>query len=825
MEVDMVETGKVKPDYSGFIVIRLAQIIDLGSETVESLRSFATEYKLRGIEKLLDQYEIKETRPAIRALPPKKILKLEKKAAETELPPLHSLTAYWKLDIRHLPDKAQEIVNSFGAIDEVDIAYREFEATDPAVSPSDDPFNASQNYQDAAPVGIDARWAWTQLNSEGAGVGFVDLEQGWFLNHEDFASKSPTLLYGDNRDGIGGYVGNHGTAVLGEVAADDNTVGVMGIAPSVSSVNVTSHWDTPSNSSGHVADAIVGALPTLQVGDVLLLEIQKSYLPTETDVADFDAIRLAVALGIVVVEAAGNGSTDLDSYTDGSGNFVLNRGSLDFTESGAIIVGAAASSLPHDRKSFSNFGSRVDCYAWGENVTTAGYGDLDNGGGDNNKSYTSIFNGTSSASPIISGAALILQGLYNAVTGNRMSSSRMRDLLSNPATGTPQGGGVAGNIGVMPDLRSIIETTLEIPKLVTVIADSGDFGDVCVGSYKDMGLTLSNSGNERLFVSDITSTSAEFLVPSVVTYPIVIEAGDSIEIPIRVQPSSFGPKTAIITIVSNNPNGNKHVEVSGTANPPRLVTVIANAGNFGNVCIGSFVDKMITLNNSGCCPLSVTDINSSSHEFIVPSVLSYPITIGVGDSIQVPIRVEPTSIGTKSGTITIKSDDPKGPKKVRVSANVPSGKLAITGSTCIGGVKECCLGERTISICNVGDCKLKVTSVAFKRKSNKHWSLVNNPFPATLHPGSCLSLLIRYKATEKCPRCCELIIKSDDPDTPVKTLDVMAYTIRGNHGCEQGCEDCHKGCGGKHHHETCSAQSIDGCCDEEGGDDEDHDEN
>jgi hypothetical protein len=556
---------------------------------------------------------------------------------------------------------------------------------------------------------------------------------------------------------------------------------------------------------------------------VLLLEIQKSYLPTETDVADFDAIRLAVALGIVVVEAAGNGSTDLDSYTDGSGNFVLNRGSLDFTESGAIMVGAAASSLPHDRKSFSNFGSRVDCYAWGENVTTAGYGDLDNGGGDNNKSYTSTFNGTSSASPIISGAALILQGLYNAVTGNWMSSSRMRDLLSNPATGTPQGGGIAGNIGVMPDLRSIIETTLEIPKLVTVIADSGDFGDVCVGSFKDMGLILSNSGNERLIVSDITSSSAEFLVPRVISYPIVIEAGDSIEIPIRLQPSSFGSKTATITVVSNNPNGNKHVEVSGAANPPRLVTVIANAGNFGNVCIGSFVDKMITLNNSGCCPLNVIDINSSSGEFIVPSVLSYPVTIGVGDSIQVPIRVEPASIGTKSGAITIKSDDPKGPKKVRVSANVPSGKLAITGSTCIGGVKECCVGERTISICNVGDCKLNVTSVAFKRKS-KHWSLVNNPFPATLHPGSCLSVLIRYKATEKCPRCCELVIKSDDPDTPVKTLDVMAYTIRSNHGCEQGCEDYHKGCGGKHHHETCSAQSIDGCCDEEGGDDEDHDE-
>ena len=45
----------------------------------------------------------------------------------------------------------------------------------------------------------------------------------------------------------------------------------------------------------------------MDVGDVLLLEVQRSYLPTEVDDADFDAIRLAVAHGIVVVEAAGNG--------------------------------------------------------------------------------------------------------------------------------------------------------------------------------------------------------------------------------------------------------------------------------------------------------------------------------------------------------------------------------------------------------------------------------------------------------------------------------------------------------------------------------------
>ena len=594
-------------------------------------------------------------------------------------------------------------------------------------------------------------------------------------------------------------------------------MGVVGIAPSVSSVNVTSHWDTASNSSGHVADAIAGALPTLQSGDVLLLEIQKGLLPTETDDADFDAIRLAVALGIVVVEAGGNGSFDLDSYTDGGGNFVLNRGSADFRESGAIVVGAALSPLPHNRADFSNFGSRVDCYAWGENVVTAGYGNLDNGGGDNTKTYTDSFNGTSSASPIISGAALIVQGMYEANTGSALPPLQMRALLSDPTTGTAQGGGVPGNIGVMPDLRSIIETIL--PRLVTVIADSGDFGEVCIGAFKDMVLSLSNSGGNMLAVTNITSSSAEFLVPSVLSYPITIEAGNSIEVPLRLQPNSLGPKAATITVFSNDPNGSKSVEVSGTVGAPRLVAIIANVGNFGNTCIGSFADEMVTLSNSGHCTLTITGITSSSAEFLVPNVLAYPIAIEGGGSLQVPIRFEPTSFGPKAATITITSDDPTGAKSVRVSGNTPSGKLVITGSTCIGGVKACCLGERTISICNVGDCKLNVTSVAFKRKS-KHWKLINNPFPARLFPGSCLSVLIRYKATEKCPRYCELVITSDDPEIPVKTLDVMAYTIWSDRGCKN-CDDCRKGCCEMHHDESCSAQSIDACCDDENHDDED----
>src|SRR4029077_14243750 len=126
-------------------------------------------------------------------------------------------------------------------------------------------------------------------------------------------------------------------------------------------------------------------------------------------------------------------------------------------------------------------------------------------------------------------------------------------------------------------------------------------------------------------------------------------------------------------------------------------------------------------------------------------------------------------------TITLISNDPSGPRTIAVSGNAPSGKLAVTGSAYFGAVKCCQRAYRTIAVCNVGDCDLHVTKVAFEPE-NRHWTLVHNPFPNTLHPGSCLDVVIRYEATQKEPKPSELVITSDDPVILVREIEVIAWT-------------------------------------------------
>jgi len=465
---------------TGFIIVRLDQEVStsLASSEADTLSKFAKEAGLDGLTATLEEFDLVQSWPVVRSVSAKTVLELEARARQTDLPPLRSLTSYWKVDARAHGAGIEKLVAALRKTPGVEHAYLDLVTDDPLVDASDDTYAAQQGYLDPAPDGIDARWAWTQTNGEGAGIAVIDLEQGWFLTHEDYTTKAPTILVGDNRDGVGTYVGNHGTAVLGEMIADDNTTGVVGAAPAAGPVNCVSHYDSVTNTNGNVANAVVGAIVNLSVGDALVLEVQTNFLPTEIIDDNFDAIRLASALGIMVFEAAGNGANNLDTFTDpGGAGQILNRTSPNFRESGAIMVGASVDEVPHERWAFSNFGSRIDCFAWGEGVVTCGYGTLDAGTG-NDSTYASSFGGTSSATPIVTGAGLIIQGMHEANTGNRLSPMQMRTILSNPATGTAQGGTVAGNIGVMPDLRAIIEDTLGLTADVYLRDNVGDDGTV-----------------------------------------------------------------------------------------------------------------------------------------------------------------------------------------------------------------------------------------------------------------------------------------------------------------------------------------------------------
>ncbi len=377
------------------------------------------------------------------------------------------------------PDDLLKELKKWRSIEKV---YVDYPVPDPFVNDSDDPRAVDQDYLDAAPGGIDARYAWGFAGGDGAGVAVIDMERGWTFNHEDLAAHGITLLHGTLLNSSRA----HGTSVLGEICAVDNNLGCVGIAPNVASVNTVSY------SGSTRPNAIIAAIQNLTFGDVLILEAQvtvpgtTSLLgPCEVLDGDFDAIRLATALGIIVVEAGGNGTNngstppfDLDAYIDPAGIRSLFRDPTnpDFKDSGAIIVSASSSGAPHTRMSWAPHGNRIDCFAWGQNINT-----LSSDSMGATAMYTTGFNGTSGASPIITGAAIVIQGIFQNNFGFRLSPRQMRAMLSNPLTGTLPAATETTQFGVLPNLRSIIDTVLNLSPDVYIRDYVGDSGEPHAG--------------------------------------------------------------------------------------------------------------------------------------------------------------------------------------------------------------------------------------------------------------------------------------------------------------------------------------------------------
>lgn len=334
----------------------------------------------------------------------------------------------------------------------------------PAPPPEDIPpatpdFSTLQGYLNPAPDGFGFDIARSWPGGTGANVTVADLEYSWDHTHEDLSSIANVSTTGWDS----GWYPSHGNGVIAMLVGGDNGYGVVGMVPEASLV-VGSPYSTPDDYN--VASAIDQLTEALDAGDVLLIEQQglteTAYCPVEIDPAVFDAIALAVAKGIVVVEPSGNGALDLDSpILDGW----FDRNVRD---SGAIMVGGGASPAGHHPTrtwflSGSSFGERSDVQGWFDGIVTAAsddYGadwaDLFFPDNDPQQAYTTLFGGTSGAAPMVAAVAVVANSVAWQLWEAPWDPIDLRAAMI--LSGTPQPADDPYHIGPQPDLRRLLRT-------------------------------------------------------------------------------------------------------------------------------------------------------------------------------------------------------------------------------------------------------------------------------------------------------------------------------------------------------------------------------
>lgn len=249
-------------------------------------------------------------------------------------------------------------------------------------------------------------YTYTYNSAAGSGVDIYVIDTGIYTSHSDFGGRA---RWGATFGGYADADGNgHGTHVSGTAAGTR-----WGVAKAANLIAVKVLSDS---GSGSVSDIVSGLdWVATQVSSSGRPSIATLSLGGSASTTLDNAVTSLVNQGIHVTVAAGNSNTDASSSSPARATAVNTIG---------------ATTIADARASYSNYGSVVDIFAPGTDVTSSWIGST---------TATNTISGTSMATPHVAG----LLAYLISVNGNSSPASLTSTLkglgLSGVLTGIPSG--------------------------------------------------------------------------------------------------------------------------------------------------------------------------------------------------------------------------------------------------------------------------------------------------------------------------------------------------------------------------------------------------
>ena len=244
---------------------------------------------------------------------------------------------------------------------------------------------------------------------------------------------------------------SHSTHVSGTIAALDNNIGVIGVAPQAKIIPIKALADeSGSGAVTWIAAAIVYAanegaqVINLSLGGLRLKGLGQGSNQVQAGIKLYNqAIQYATGKGVVVVCAAGNNGLNLNDPKALDGT----NGSLMYMPANSPHAIAVSATAPYDYwyaapytgsfdnlTSYSNYGSYVDVAAPGGDFWAGYYDDGILSTGSATGYYWSI--GTSMATPHVAGLAALVIGKYDG----SLSPTQVKRIIKNSADAVGKNG-------------------------------------------------------------------------------------------------------------------------------------------------------------------------------------------------------------------------------------------------------------------------------------------------------------------------------------------------------------------------------------------------
>lgn len=291
-----------------------------------------------------------------------------------------------------------------------------------------------------------------------------------------------------------------------------------------------------------------------------------------------------------------------------------------------------------------------------------------------------------------------------------------------------------------------------------------DYGSVNLGSSSTLTTTITNSANTSLTISAFNLPAGPFVITSAPSLPRTLAPNASVTVSVKFTPTAATTFTNTLTIVSNDPNGNTTVALTGVGAGSPQLALSTTALDFSSVQTGQSASLPLRLSNTG--PVALT-VNAASVAAPFSIGLGTPVTINPGGHVDTTVTFAPTASGPASQTLTIASNDPASPATVSCTGTGvdPALSLSTTELTFADQRVGTTSLAQTVTATNTGLGPVTVTSVGTTGDFTSAAGV-----PATLQPGDQLTVSVKFAPTTDGPLGGTLQIASTaatSPDTVV----------------------------------------------------------
>ncbi|MBI5482195.1 MAG: choice-of-anchor D domain-containing protein, partial [Deltaproteobacteria bacterium] len=356
-----------------------------------------------------------------------------------------------------------------------------------------------------------------------------------------------------------------------------------------------------------------------------------------------------------------------------------------------------------------------------------------------------------------------------AVTGASLGGGEAGDFLAPtatlPATVAP-GASLALDMGFRPRSAGTRAATLLVatgdpshPSLTVAVRGRGvtralagpatiDFGVVRVGTSVSRGVLVRSTGDGAVMLvgAGVAGAAAGSFTAGDPALPVILAAGQSVELAVAFAPDAVGDRTAVL-VIENDAGPPLAVTLRGSGAAPQL-EVDPGALEFGSHAPGVAVSRTVTIRNAGTALLRVATVRLEG-----PGQPAFAVGSGPADALlpagtaTVEVRFTAAAVGTELATLVVTADDPLVPEaRVSLSGAGMAPELAIDpaaldfGEVEVGGAPA----WRTVTITNRSVDNVSVTAIAAEGSASFQ---PGADLPWTLPPGGSMTATVAFAPT------------------------------------------------------------------------------